>query len=56
MRHEDERKPAEDFGVTVDGVTSWFLEDRQQAVNITQRVMDGVWTASLEDFSEGCEQ
>jgi hypothetical protein len=49
-----EQQPAADFGVTVDGETSWFLADQQQAINIRQRA-DGVWLAALEDFSGGLD-
>jgi hypothetical protein len=57
-RYEDpndpERRAAIDFGHTVDGETSWFLEDRQEAINLVER--NGVIYASLQDFSAGFRQ
>jgi hypothetical protein len=59
MRHEDpndpEHNPAAHLGVTVDGETSWFLEDREQAITIVQH-SDGTWTAAIQDFAEEVDE
>jgi len=55
MRSEEaDFKPAQDFGVTVDGRTSWFLESEQTAINLTER--DGVLFAALEDLNEALDE
>jgi hypothetical protein len=54
MRYEDpndpERRAAVDFEHTMDGQTSWLLEDGQEAINLVER--NGELFASLEDFNE----
>jgi len=58
MRYEDpndpERRAAVDFGHTVNGETSWFLEDRQESIELVER--GGVLFARLEDFSAGLDE
>jgi hypothetical protein len=55
MRFEDpndpERSAARDFGFTRDGCTSWFLEDRQESIEIVQRP-NGELCAHIEDFND----